>query len=110
VGKTGFDIPLKAMLFGDPSLAQPTLRFCAVSSSRGTSKTGKLAENRRFFDKLKAGVYGTPAFFVLIREFAATAKESFHRYCVMLSPAHCLTYSFLKNLFAPHFDSMLYNA
>jgi len=31
--------------------ALPALRFCAVSSLRGTSKTGKLAENRRFFDK-----------------------------------------------------------
>jgi len=38
VGKTGF------------ARAAHTLRFCAVSSLRGTSKTGKLSENRRFFD------------------------------------------------------------
>jgi len=32
----------------------PHLAVCAVSSLRGTSKAGKLAENRRFFDKLKS--------------------------------------------------------
>jgi len=46
VGKTGF------------ARAANTLRVCAVSSLRGTSKTGKLSENRRFFDKLNRRLSG----------------------------------------------------
>jgi len=43
---------------GKTGLARPVhiLRFCAVSSLQGTSKAGKLSENRRFFDKMNAGL------------------------------------------------------
>ncbi len=48
-------IKLKILFVGKMGFARTayTLRFCAVSSLRGTSKTGKLSENRRFFDKLR---------------------------------------------------------
>jgi len=71
VGKTGYDLPQKAQLFGGPNLAQPTHWLHTKKARlfggpgvlrsfkfRGTSKTGKLAENRRFFDKQTVRFFG----------------------------------------------------
>ena len=70
VGKTGCASPQKALLFGDPEYAQPTpYGFAQFRAKRGTRRSGQnrqnhpvklrfsgtpiLAENRRFFDKIK---------------------------------------------------------